>query len=369
MTSALSRTTFGDGQIDRLITDLVTSVGSDKNDDLIRRMIVTALQMDAADVDRLELKIASRTMVELLDAYRVFSKHQDRAKVTVFGSARTQPGTPDYELARVFSRRMADLDWMIISGAGPGIMTAAIEGAGIENSFGVSIVLPFEPKAAEIIDGDEKLAVFRYFFTRKLFFMKETDAFALFPGGFGTLDESFELLTLLQTGKSSPAPIVLMDDDSSTYWKGWSAFVERELVDAGLVNAADQDLYFHTSDPDAAAEYLCNFYSCYHSMRFVGDRLIIRLNRMLTEETLRILNAEFVEILAGGAIEPCDITKIELGEGDHVELPRIAMTFDNRSFARLIALVRRMNELGGQTRGTAARGLPHSMGPNVVEFD
>lgn len=369
MTRFSTSPTFGDGQVDRLITELVSSVGTDQNDDLVRRMIVTALQMDAADLDRLELKIASRTMVELLDAYRVFSQHQDRAKVTVFGSARTKPGTPDYELAKAFSAQMASLDWMIISGAGPGIMTAAIEGAGVENSFGVGIILPFEPRAAEIIADDEKLAVFRYFFTRKLFFMKETDAFALFPGGFGTLDESFELLTLLQTGKSSPAPIVLMDHPESTYWKGWGDFVRAELVDAGLVNEADQELYFHTSDPVAAADYLTQFYSSYHSLRFIGDRLIIRMNRMLSEDNISTLNIEFEDILDGGVLEPCDISQTELGEGDHVELPRLAMTFDNRSFARLIRMIQRMNELGGEQHSRAARGLPHSLGPNVVEYD
>ncbi len=369
MNAPRAQTTFGDGQVDRLITELVSSVGSDKNDDLIRRMVVTALQMDAVDVDRLELKIASQTMAELLNAYKVFSQHQDRAKVTVFGSARTGPESPDYQLASAFSRRMAELDWMIISGAGPGIMTAAIEGAGVENSFGVSIILPFEKKAADLIEGDEKLAVFRYFFTRKLFFMKETDAFALFPGGFGTLDESFELLTLLQTGKSSPAPIVVMDHPESTYWKGWTAFVESELIDAGLVNADDRELYFHTNDPIAAADYLCDFYSCYHSMRFVGGRLVIRLNRALDPAVLGTLNDQFGHIMAGGILEPTDISQTELSDGDHVELPRLVMGFDNRSFATLIRLVRRMNELGGEHRAKAARGLPHALGPNVLEVD
>ncbi len=369
MNSPRATTTYGEGPIDRLITELVASVGTDKNDDLIRKMVVTALQMDEANVDRLELKIASQTMAEMLNAYKVFSQHQDRAKVTVFGSARTRAGSPDYDLAVAFSRHMAELDWMIISGAGPGIMTAAIEGAGIENSFGVSIVLPFEAKAADIIEGDEKLAVFRYFFTRKLFFMKETDAFALFPGGFGTMDESFELLTLLQTGKSAPAPIVLMDHPDSSYWKGWSNFVEQELIAAGLVNEADQDLYFHTSDPAAAAEYLCEFYSCYHSMRFVGKRLIIRLNRALSDGALQTLNQEYAGILRGGEIEPADVSQTELRDGDHVELPRVALLFDNRSFARLISLVQRINELDGHHRATAARGLSHVLGPNVIDTD
>lgn len=369
MTAPRANSTYGEGQVDQLLTQLLAAVGEDRNDDLVRRLIVTALQMDANDVDRLELKIASQTLVEILNGYRVFSQHQDRAKVTVFGSARTDSAHPDYQLAETFSRRMAERDWMIISGAGPGIMTAAIEGAGVENSFGVNIVLPFEQKAVPIIEGDPKLATFRYFFTRKLFFMKETDAFALFPGGFGTLDETFELLTLIQTGKSYPAPIVLLDHPGSTYWNAWERFVADGLAENGMIGAADTDLYLHTHDPDEAAEYLCHFYSTFHSIRYVGRRLVIRLNRALSDEHLVELSGEFSDIITEGGIEHTTATAAEIRDDDHVDLARAWLRFDNRSFGRLTTLIHRINDLGGREGAPATRGLVHDLQPSLDEAE
>ncbi len=346
MSAPKPRSVFGEAAVDRLVTELLSTVGEDRNDDLIRKLIVTALDMDVADVDRLELKIASQTLAEMLNAYQVFSQHRGRSKVTVFGSARTDPSHPDYILAAEFSAMMAARDWMIISGAGPGIMTAAIEGAGIENSFGVNIVLPFEQRAADIIEGDPKLATFRYFFTRKLFFMKETDGFALFPGGFGTLDEAFELLTLVQTGKSYPAPIVLLDHPESNYWSGWESFVAESLADNGMVSPADTDLYLHTHDPAEALDYLCRFYRTYHSIRFVRNKLVIRLRNELSAEAIATLNDEFADIIVKGQIEPAGPTEIETKEDDHVHLPRLVMSFNNRSFARLTGLIHRINDFG-----------------------
>ncbi len=361
---------FGEGSVDALITQLLAAVGEDRNDDLIRRLIVTALEMDAADVDRLELKIATQTLVEMLNAYRVFSSHPGDAKVTVFGSARTDPADPNYKLAHDFSAAVAAKEWMIISGAGPGIMTAAIEGAGLENSFGVNIVLPFEQRAAEIIDGDPKLATFRYFFTRKLFFMKESDAFALFPGGFGTLDEAFELLTLVQTGKSYPAPIVLLDAEGSNYWSGWENFVENSLAGNGMVSPHDTSLYLHTHDPDEAVDYVCRFYSCFHSLRYVGKRLIIRTQRPLSDEALAVLNDEFGDLLVSGAIEAVETTAAEVRDDDHVDLPRIGLNFDNRSFARLHNLIIRLNDVGMSDQPTAMRhDLVHDLPVSADEVD
>ncbi len=361
------RSTFGERLVDVSLTEVLAAVGTDGNDDLVRALLVTALDMDDADIDRLELKIASQTLAEMLHSWRVFSPYSDRAKVSVFGSARTKPGTPDYELAVTFGQRMAARDWMAISGAGPGIMTAAIEGAGTDRSFGVNIALPFEQRAAEIIDGDPKLATFKYFFTRKLTFMKETDAFALFPGGFGTLDEAFELLTLIQTGKSYPAPIVLLDHPGSTYWANWLQFVKSELLDRGMIGANDLDLFLHTHDPDEAAEYLCAFYSCYHSLRYVGSRLVIRLRSPLSDSSVATLNDEFADVLTGGTIEPIEATSAERRDDDHTDLPRLALRFDNRSFARLIQLIHRINELGGEHGAAAAPGLVHDVSPELDE--
>lgn len=356
---------FGDEVVDRLLSDAIGATGSDSNDDLVRSLMVTALDMDQAEIDRLELKIANQSLAEMLNAWRVFSPWSDNAKATIFGSARTKPDHPDYQLAKVFGERLAGRGWMAITGAGPGIMTAGIEGTGRENAFGVNIVLPFEQVASDIIEGDEKLATFRYFFTRKLTFMKETDAFAVFPGGFGTLDEAFELMTLIQTGKSYPVPIVLLDHPGSTYWQGWQEFVDAELLGGGMISAHDTGLYLHTHDPDEAVEYICSFYSCYHSIRFVRNRLVIRLLSPLSDEALVTLNAEFGDIVAEGTIDAIEITSAEAKDNDHVELPRIAFRFDNRSFARLVALIHRINELGGSTGAKAAPGLVHDVHPQM----
>lgn len=365
MTAPRARNTFGDEDVDRLLTSLLASVGEDANDDLVRRLLVTTLDMDVENIDRLELKIASQTLVEMHNAWRVFSPYNDRRKVTVFGSARTDPAHPDYALTQAFTRRMAELKWMTISGAGPGVMTAAIEGAGLENSFGVNIVLPFEQRAAPIIDGDDKLATFRYFFTRKLFFMKESDGYACAPGGFGTLDETFELLTLIQTGKTNPAPIVLLDHEGSTYWDEWRRFVDRGLGSGGMISEADTSLFFHTHDPDEAAEHIYRYYSCFHSLRYVGKRLVIRLRRPLGAASLATLNQEFGDMLVEGAIEEIPTTDTEIRDDELVDLPRLAFRFDNRSFARLNQLIHRLNDLGGAEAIDDNRPPVHDVQPET----
>lgn len=371
MTAPKARNTFGDGAVDRLISELVAAVGPDANDDLIRRLIVTALDMDAAEVERLELKIASQSLVEMLNGYRVFSQDPHAAKVTIFGSARTKPDHPDYQLAVDFGRAIAADDWMIISGAGPGIMQAAIEGAGTDNSYGVNIVLPFEQRAVDIIDGDPKLATFKYFFTRKLFFVKEADAFALFPGGFGTLDEAFELLTLIQTGKSYPAPVVLLDHPGSTYWDGWRQFVAEQLEDGGMISPHDRSLYLHTHDVAEAVHYICHFYSSFHSLRYVGNRLVIRLRHELPSSAYPLLNEEFRDIVAKGTIAPTQASKSELKDQDVAELPRLGFEFDNRSFARLTTLIHRINDLGAVPGGVERppTDLVHDLNPENDVMD
>jgi uncharacterized protein (TIGR00730 family) len=368
MPAPRARTAFGHENVDRLITELIAAVGTDTNDDLVRSLLVTSLDMDRADVDRLELKIASQALVEMLRAWEVFSPYADNAKATIFGSARTPAGHPDYELAKQVGLKLAERGWMAISGAGPGIMTAAIEGAGRENAFGVNIVLPFEQVANEVIDGDQKLATFRYFFTRKLTFMKESDAFVLVPGGFGTLDEAFELMTLVQTGKSYPVPIVLLDHPGSTYWDRWQEFIDTELLAGGMISDHDTGLYLHTHDPQEAAEYICAFYSCYHSIRYVGKRLIVRLRSPLDDEALAVLNDEFANIVERGRIEPVEPTRAERRDDDHLDLARIALHFDHRSFARLVEMVLRINDLGGLVGAPAAAGLVHDVDPQAM-FD
>jgi uncharacterized protein (TIGR00730 family) len=357
------RRTFGDETIDLQISRLIELIGTDNNDDLVRSMLVSVLDMDAEDVARLELKIANQSIAEMLNAWRVFSPYDDRSKVTIFGSARTKPDHPDYKLATEFGRLMTKRDWMSITGAGPGIMHAGIEGAGRENSFGVNIVLPFEQQANPAITDDPKLASYRYFFTRKLSFMKESDAFALFPGGFGTMDETFELLTLVQTGKSYPVPIVLIDNPESSYWDGWRNFVAKELGERGMISDHDSELFLHTHDAVEAVDYICSFYRCYHSIRYVRNQLVVRLRNPLSNRALATLNEEFGDIVAKGAITPIETTPVELRDDDHVDLFRIGFRFDNKSFARLVGLARRINELDEHGDGQSARGLLHHVGP------
>ncbi len=369
MSAPRARNIFGDAEIDRHLTEVLSLIGVDNNDDLARRLMVSALDMDAADVDRLELKIASQTLAEMHNAWMVFSPFRHRPKVTVFGSARTGADHPNYHLAADFGRRMAARDWMIISGAGPGIMTAIVEGAGAENSLGVNIVLPAEQQATPLLRDDPKLATFRYFFTRKLFFMKESDAFVLLPGGFGTLDETFELLTLVQTGKSYPAPIVLLDHPQSSYWSSWKRFVEDGLAAESMIIPADLDLMLHTHDVQEAVGYVCDFYSTFHSIRMVGHRLIIRLRRPLPEAALDLLTDEYADLLVEGRIETTETTEPERHDDDHVDLPRIALRFDARSFARLHRLIRRINELGAATADSTPPPLPlHDLEPESDEF-
>jgi len=360
MAAPRPRSNFGNEQIDNLLTELLEAKGSAKND-IVRSMLVTVLDMDEAEVDTLNLKIASQALAEMLNSWKVFSPFNDRAKVTIFGSARTKPEHPDYKLAVEFGNLIMQRDWMAITGAGPGIMSAGIEGITVPNAFGVSIVLPFEKNAVPIIDGNEKLATYKYFFTRKLTFMKETDAFALFPGGYGTLDEAFELLTLIQTGKSYPAPIVLLDHPDSTYWKKWDEFVRSELFGGGQISEPDLDMYFHTHDPAEAVEYVCSFYSSYHSVRTVNDKVIIRLNRELDDESIQILSNEFSEIITDGELEKCGPTKAEIRDEDHIRLDRLQMKFDNRSFAKLLKMISRINELGGVKGAKAIENLVHDL--------
>lgn len=347
---------YGEGPIDRLISELVAAVGPDRNDDLVRELVVTALRMDGADTDRLELKIAAQALAEMHRTWSVFDPYRDRAKVTVFGSARVRPGQQDYELAVELGRLAAEAGWMVITGAGPGIMTAAMEGAGAEHSFGVNIVLPFEQRSNHVIAGDPKLATYKYFFTRKLALVKESDGFVFTPGGFGTLDESFELLTLLQTGKTFPTPVVLLDHPGSTYWDRWRAFVDDELLAGGLVGEADRDLFHHTHDAVDAVRYLSDFYAVYHSLRYVGPQLVLRLNRPVGAEVAEALAVEFADIITAGGVEPIEVTPAERRDDDVVDLPRLALRFDHRGFGRLHQLIRRLNELG-------APGAPPPVAP------
>lgn len=293
-----------------------------------------------------DLKLASGALKEMREAFKVFAPYRGIRKVSTFGSARTQTGDPVFKLAEGFARHIANRGYMIITGAGPGIMEACQRGAGRERSFGMNIRLSHEQSANSVIEGDPKLLTFRYFFTRKLFFLKEADAVVLFPGGFGTHDEGFETLTLLQTGKTRPIPLVLLDRARGTYWTTWQRYVEDHLLRRGMISPDDLSLYKVTDNVNAAVNEIINFYRVYHSSRYVRDRLVIRLSRPLPESLLRALATEFRDIIEDGVLEQRPAFPLERNEADIFHLPRLAFRFTRLNFGRLRVLIDRINAAG-----------------------
>lgn len=333
----------GNESLDERIADLVEAAGVSRDADLVFESVVSAVRMGREAADRGDLKLVNAALKELRYSFLVFEPYEAIPKVSIFGSARLTHTDPAYDVARDFGREMAERGWMVITGAGPGIMEAGIEGAGADRAFGVNIVLPFESEASPLIAGDPKLINFRYFFTRKVTFMKESRAFALLPGGFGTMDEAFELLTLMQTGRSPLAPVVLLEPPGSTYWSTWHDFVQRELAERRLISAEDLCLVRVCTDVADAVDELIGFYDTYHSSRFVGRRLVLRLQRELDDDELAALNRDFADIVVSGAIDRVEATPAEIEDDDHVALPRIAFAFNRSGYARLRRLIDQLN--------------------------
>ena len=320
------RGTTGNEEIDQMVTDLVETWRVGDNRSLIEEMIITALNIGHDNMGVAELKLLNRNLKELRKADNVFRPYSHRRKVTVYGSARTKPGEAEFEAAKDFSRIMQEHGCMVITGAGDGIMGAANEGAGRRDSFGLNIALPFEQSANETILGDHKLITFNYFFTRKLTFLKEADAVALFPGGFGTMDEGFELLTLMQTGKAKILPMVMVDAPGNTYWKTFVQFLEEHLLRRGLISPEDFSLFKVTDDLDAAVEELLTFYRNFHSYRWVGDRLVFRLQHALTKDAIGKLESEFDDLLAKPGFRLRPALPEERNEPTLERLPRLVCT-------------------------------------------
>jgi uncharacterized protein (TIGR00730 family) len=293
----------------------------------------------------LDVKIVNRAVKELRHAFGVFNGYRDRQKVSIFGSARTPSTDPNYQLAHQFSQAIVREGFMVITGGADGIMRAAQEGAGRENSFGVNIMLPFEQGPNSTIADDPKLITFKYFFTRKLMFQKEANAIALFPGGFGTHDEGFEILTLAQTGKSDPQPIICLQAPGCDYWDDWSAFVTRQLLKRKLINEEDMSLFTIVNSADAAVSQILRFYRSYHSMRFVGRELVMRLKQTITPEQLEQLRDRFSDLLSEGTFELRGPLAEELDEPALRDLPRLVFTFNRRNAGRLRQLISHLNEL------------------------
>jgi len=311
--------------------------------DLLDMMGQTIKRLEKDGTTRGDLKILSTTLRELRTAFKVFQPYRRRRKVTVFGSARTQPDEPAYQQAVEFGRAMSRHGWMTITGAGGGIMEAGHVGAGRELSMGLNIMLPFEQSANRVIDGDPKLVTMKYFFTRKLMFVKECAAVVSLPGGFGTLDETAEVLTLLQTGKQTMLPVVLLDAPGGNYWKHFGDFVTNTLLADGMINPEDQQLYKIVDSVDAAVEETLLFYRVYHSLRYVGDTLVLRVIQRLSDEEVASLNDSFADILVEGTIEQVTALPEEANEPELAELPRIKLRFDRKQLGRLRMLINAIN--------------------------
>ncbi|CAN5642212.1 LOG family protein [soil metagenome] len=340
-----SRYRTGDPDLDERLLDLLDAAGAEVDRDQLFEILVSGVGLASDGADRLDLKITSAALKEMRAAFRAFGPYQHVPKVTIFGSARTLPEDPLYAQARELARVLAERGWIIVTGAGPGIMAAGFEGAGREHSFGVSIRLPFETSANEFIAGDDKLISMKYFFTRKLMLVKESRAFVSLPGGFGTLDEAFELLTLQQTGKSVPAPIVLLDVPGGTYWHGWERFVREEVLSLGLVSPEDLDLVLITDDVTEACAEITGFYRNFHSLRWVGNRLVLRLEAEPTDEEVAGLNEAYGDLCTEGRIERRGPTGAETSDADEIDRPRLVLAMDIFRLGRLRHLIDAVNAL------------------------
>jgi uncharacterized protein (TIGR00730 family) len=333
----------GDPELKRRIQDLIAYKGAGHNPDLVADIIENALKLMTDVTSRGDTRVIQTAVRELRYAFKLFAPHAGVRKVTIFGSARTAPTKQEYQQAVEFARMIADAGWMVITGAGPGIMQAGHEGAGPERSFGANIRLPWEQSANPVIQHDKKLITFKYFFTRKLTFVRNSDAIVLFPGGFGTMDEGYEALTLMQTGKSRIMPLVLMDRPGGAYWRTWDKHIREHLLRNGLISPEDVNLYHITDDADHAVKFITRFYRNYHSMRFVKDLLVIRLLHPLTPTAIKGLNEDYADIITSGAIENIQATPEEVEDNQHVELPRLGFEFNKRDYGRLRQLIDTLN--------------------------
>lgn len=332
------------GVIDEALEMLLDMLPGIEQRDIVREMLLATLKAGMESDSIADLKLMNTTLKEMRYTTKVFAPYRGTRKITVFGSARTRPDEPTYRLAQELGRQLATHGHMVITGGGPGIMQAVNEGAGPEHSFGAKIRLPFEANANHVLTDNPRLINYKYFFNRKVALVKETDAVVLLPGGFGTLDEAMEVVTLVQTGKCPPMPLVLLEPPGGTYWSSKIDFLRRELLEFGYIDAADLDLFTIAGSVEEAIECIRRYYHRYHSMRFIGERLVIRLNSRLTDTQLERLQDEFADILvADGRIVLSGAQTEEANETQLHELPRLLIDFNRRDFGRLRLLIDAIN--------------------------
>jgi len=334
----------GDERLDAKIAELVAESGLTADADLLTEMITSCFRLARRRTDRGEMKLVNAALKEFVYSFGVFKQYRGYRKVSIFGSARSTAADENYDHTRRFAKAMAEKGWMVITGAGPGIMAAGHEGAGAEASFGAAIRLPMEGEANEFIEGNPRLINFKYFFTRKVTFIKESDAFVLLPGGVGTLDETFELLTLMQTGKTDIHPIVLLEAPGGSYWQDWLRFIEETLLSRGLISASDVHLLHYTHDIDDAVAEITRFYSNYQSQRYVSGTLVLRMLRIPPEDKLAELGQAFSDILRTPELRVVDPSPQEIADADSLEHKRLALDFRQNDFGGLRQFIDELNE-------------------------
>lgn len=330
--------------VDDLIDKVIEQAGGSAYGHLLKDIMVTAIKLQEDEIGRGDVRLMTIALKELRYAFKIFQPFKHVRKAAIFGSARIPKDTREYKQARDFAKAIVDRGWMVITGAASGIMQAGNEGAGRQNSFGVNIQLPFEQEANEYILQDQKLINFKYFFTRKLMFMSESDATALFPGGFGTHDEGFETLTLVQTGKTNPRPIVCIDPPGSQYWSLWKHYLEKELMEKKLIDPTDMKLIHFTHDVDDAVDYMSNFYRNYHSCRYIKHQFVMRLKNPISRLRLQQINKKFSDLLVSGSFKQMlkPFEEEEAEEHTH-DLARLVFHFKRNHFARLTMLIHELN--------------------------
>ena len=334
-----------DPELRRRVEELIAFKGGGHNEDAVADIIENALKILTDIQDTGDVRVIQTAIRELRYAYRLFAPYSSFRKVTIFGSARITADKTEYQQAAEFGKKIVAAGFMVITGAGPGIMQAGHEGAGPEKSFGVNIRLPWEQSANVVIREDKKLATFKYFFARKLIFIRHSDAIALFPGGFGTMDEGYEALTLMQTGKSQLMPLVLIDRPGGTFWKTWDHHIRQHLMRDHLISPDDLNLYQITDSADEAVKIITRFYRNFDSTRFVDDLFVIRLKHAPTETAITALNEDFADIIEGAPIQRIEPTPEEREGNDRLDLQRIAFGFNRRDYGRLRLMVDRLNSL------------------------
>jgi uncharacterized protein (TIGR00730 family) len=324
---------------------LIKQLAEVPDGDMVGEIVANALKLLRDQTNRGDVKLINVSLKELRYALKIFAPYRDVRKVSIFGSARTPETHADYVSASSFGKKMAAEGWMVITGAGGGIMAAGHGGAGAEPSFGLAIRLPFEQKTNSFIEHDPKLINFKYFFTRKLMFVRSSHAIAVYPGGFGTMDEGFEVLTLVQTGKSVPMPIVFIDRPGGDYWTMWQDYVKHQLLERGLIGPDDLALYKITDNVDEAAAEVKKFYSNYHSLRYSKDELVMRLHRAPTPEQLAVITEKFSDIKVKGNFRVSSALPVERDEPSLAHLARLIFVFNRREHGRLRMLIDHLNSL------------------------